>query len=72
MSTERANPYWRGLKPDEQINAALGKGLSKDRSEINTNPVYRKLNEKTSQPQYDKMWEFWLAYVGNIAKPRLV
>jgi hypothetical protein len=72
MGTERIKLYWRGLNPDEQINAALGKELPKDRSEINTNPVYRKLYEKTSQPQYNKIWEFLLAYFGNIAKPRLV
>jgi hypothetical protein len=68
MSTERAKGCRRGLNPDEQMEAALRDGLSKDRSGIDSNPVYRKLNEKTSQPQYDAMWDFWEAYVANITK----
>jgi hypothetical protein len=71
MSTERAKGYWRGLNPDEQIEAALKDGLSVDKSGIDSNPVYRGLNEKTSKPQYTKMWEFWQAYVINITKPSL-
>ncbi|TAQ83756.1 hypothetical protein B7494_g7916 [Chlorociboria aeruginascens] len=61
MSTEQAKGCWRGLNPDEQIEAALRDGLSEDRSGIDSNPVYRKLNEKTSQPRYDAMWDFWEA-----------
>jgi hypothetical protein len=68
MSTEQAKGCWRGLNPDEQIEAALRDGLSEDRSGIDSNPVYRKLNEKTSQPRYDAMWDFWEAYVANITK----
>jgi hypothetical protein len=71
MSTEQAKGYWRGLNPDEQIEAALRDGLSEDRSGIDSNPVHRKLNEKTSQPRYDTMWDFWEAYVANITKPSL-
>ncbi|KAG9244993.1 hypothetical protein BJ878DRAFT_40562 [Calycina marina] len=62
MSTEQAKGCWRGLNPDEQIEAALRDGLSEDRSGIDSNPVHRKLNEKTSQPWYDAMWDFWEAY----------
>jgi hypothetical protein len=72
MSTELDGLNWRGLNPDEQMNAALEKGLSEDKSDVNNDPVYRGLKEDTSKPQYDKMWAFWLAYVGNIANPRLV
>jgi hypothetical protein len=61
MSIERAKGYWRRLNPDELIEAALRDGLSEDRSRIDSNPVNRKLNEKTSQPQYDAMWDFWEA-----------
>jgi hypothetical protein len=56
MSTERAKGRYRGLNPDEQIEAALRDRLSKDSSGIDSNPVYRKLKEKPSQPQYDAMW----------------
>jgi hypothetical protein len=48
MNTKQAKGCWRGLNPDEQIEAALRDRLSKDRSRIDSNPVYRKLNEKTS------------------------
>jgi hypothetical protein len=68
MSTEQAKGCWRGLNPDEQIEAALRDGLSEDRSGIDSNPVHRKLNEKTSQPRYDAMWDFWEAYVATITK----
>lgn len=68
MNTERAKGCWRGLHPDEQIAAALRKGLSKDKSDINSNPVYRKLDEKSSQLQYDAAWDFWEACVGNFTK----
>jgi hypothetical protein len=64
MSTELEKLNWRGLNPDEQINAALENGLSEDRSDVNTDPVYRGLKEDTSRPQYIKMWALWLAYVG--------
>ncbi|KAG9235623.1 hypothetical protein BJ875DRAFT_266292, partial [Amylocarpus encephaloides] len=47
MSTKQAKGCWKGLNPDEQIEAALRDGLSEDRSEIDRNPVHRKL-EKTS------------------------
>lgn len=60
----------KGLSPEEQIEAALRKGLSKDRSDINSEPVYRKLDEKNSQPQYNAMWKFWEAYVDNITEFR--
>jgi len=66
MNTEPAKRYWRGLNPDEQITAALSKGLSKDKSDVNSNPIYKKLNKQTSQPQYDALWDFWKAYVDNI------
>ncbi|KAK0114147.1 hypothetical protein ONS95_013649 [Cadophora gregata] len=62
MSTEQARGCRRGLNPDERMEVALRDGLSKDRSGIDSNPVYRKLNEETSQPQYDTMWDFWEAY----------
>jgi len=55
-----------GLNLDEQIEAALRDGLSEDRSGIDSNPVYRKPNEKTSQLRYDAMWDFWEVYVANI------
>jgi len=55
MSTKLEELNWRGLNPDKQINAALEKGLSEDRSDVNANPVYRGLKKDTSKPQYDKM-----------------
>ena len=58
----------KGLSPEEQIEAALRKGLSKDRSDISSKPVHRKLDETNSQPHYDAMWNFWEAYVDHITK----
>ena len=71
MSTERAKGYREGLNPDKRIEEALRDRLSKDRSGIESNPVYRKLNKKTSQPQYDTMWDFWKACAANITKSRI-
>ena len=65
MSTEQAKGCWRGLNPDEQIEAALRDGLSEDRSGIDSNPVHRKL-APSSQPRYDAMWDFWEACVINL------
>ena len=58
----------KGLSPEEQIEAALRKGLSRDRSDVNSKPVYRKLDENTSQPRYDEMWNLWEVYVHNNTK----
>jgi hypothetical protein len=35
MSSERKKGRWRGMDPDEQVEAALRDGLSEDRSGIN-------------------------------------
>jgi hypothetical protein len=43
MNTERVKGCWRGLNPDEQIEAALRDRLSEDRSGIDNNPVHRVL-----------------------------
>jgi hypothetical protein len=43
MSPERKKGCWRGMDPDEQIEAALKDGLSEDRSGIDSNPVHRGL-----------------------------
>jgi hypothetical protein len=43
MTTERAKGCWRGLNPDEQIEAVLRDGLSEDRSGTDSNPVHREL-----------------------------
>lgn len=45
ISLERAKGYWRGLNPDEYIEAALSNGLFKDKSGIDSNPIRRKLNK---------------------------
>ena len=52
ISTQRSKVYWRGLNPDKQINTVLGKGLSKERPEIDANLVHRKLPppKKFTQP----------------------
>lgn len=57
MSTEWAKGHWKRLNPDEQLEAALRDGLSKDRSRIDSHPVYRNL-APSSQPRYDLMWGF--------------
>lgn len=71
MSIEQAKKCWRGLNPDEKIEAALRNRLSKDKSGIDGKPVYRKLNEKTSEPRYEEMWSDWEGYVINITKSSL-
>ena len=68
MSIEQAKKCWRGLNPDEKIEAALRNGLSKDKSEIDGKPFYRKLNEKTSEPRYEEIWDDWEGYVIDIIK----
>jgi hypothetical protein len=65
MSTERAKGCWRGLNPDEQIEATLRDRLFEDRSEIDSNPVYREL-APSSKPRYAAMMEVWKAYVNII------
>lgn len=61
MTTKLAKRYWRGLNPDEQIAAALKKGLSKDRTDVNSDPVYRKLKPESSELQYNAVWDVWEA-----------
>ena len=70
MSIERAKGRWRGLNPDEQIEAALRDGLSEDRSGIDSNPVHRKL-APSSEPRYAAMMEGWKACVVGITKSSL-
>jgi hypothetical protein len=53
MSTEQAKGYWKGLNPNKQIEAVLRDRLSKDRSGINNNPIYKKLNKKINQSRYN-------------------
>jgi len=45
------------LTADEQIEAALRDGLSIDKSGINSDPVYRGL-EEVSIKRYNKIWDF--------------
>ena len=61
----------KGLSPEEKIEAALRKGLSKDRSDISSKPVYRKLDKDTSVPHYQAMWKLWEAYVDNITNSKV-
>ena len=70
MTTERKKGCWRGMDPDEQIEAALKDGLSEDRSGIDSNPVHRGLAPST-EPQYAAMMAVWKACVVNIAKSSL-
>jgi hypothetical protein len=72
MSTEQAKKCRRRLNPDERIEVALRNGLSEDRSGIDSNPVYRKLKEDTSKPQYDAMWDFWEACVTSQSQEKQV
>jgi hypothetical protein len=58
MSTKRVKGCWRGLNPDEQIEAALRDGLFKDRSGTDSNPVHREL-APSSKPRYVAMMEVW-------------
>jgi hypothetical protein len=43
MSIKNEKRSWKGLNPDEQIEAALEEGLSGDRSGIDGKPVYAEL-----------------------------
>ena len=71
ISTEQAKGCWRGLNPDEQIEAALRDGLSEDRSGIDNNPVHRGLTP-SSKPRYAAMMEVWKACVIGIINSSLV
>jgi hypothetical protein len=71
MSIKQVKRRCRGLNLDDKIQAALSNGLSKDKSKINSRPVYKKLNEKTSEPWYKEMWEDWLGYIINIINSNL-
>jgi hypothetical protein len=51
MSIEQPKGRWRGLNLDEQIEAALRDRLSKDKSRIDSNPVYKKF-ALSSEPRY--------------------
>jgi hypothetical protein len=70
MSTERKKGCWRGMDPDEQIEAALMDRLFEDRSGIDSNPVYRGLALST-KPQYVAIMAVWKACVVNIIKSSL-
>jgi hypothetical protein len=70
MSTEQKKGCWRGMDPDEQIEAALKDGLSEDRSGIDSNPVHRGL-APSSKPRYAAMMAVWKACVVNITKSSL-
>lgn len=48
MSTKRAKGSKRGLDPDKRMEAALRDGRFKDKSGIDSNLVYKKLNRKTN------------------------
>ncbi|KIW36203.1 uncharacterized protein PV06_11531 [Exophiala oligosperma] len=61
MSIKNEKRSWKGLNPDEQIEAALEDGLSGDRSGIDGKPVYAELAEST-KPGYEAMMEVWKAY----------
>jgi hypothetical protein len=63
MNVERVRGCWRGLNPDEQIEAALRDGLSEDRSGIAFAP--------RTKPQYPVMMEVWKAYVVDVIKSSL-
>ena len=65
MSPEREKGCWRGMDPDEQIEAALKDGLSEDRSGIDSNPVHRGLGPST-KPRYAAMMAVWEGCVVNI------
>jgi hypothetical protein len=56
---KKAGP--KGVDPDDLIQAALQDGLSEDKSDINSEPVHRKLAESTEKP-YDRMMAVWYAY----------
>ena len=49
----------KGLSPEEQMEVALKKELSNDRPDISSKPVYKKLDDDSSEPRYEAMWKFW-------------
>jgi hypothetical protein len=70
MSTERKKKCWRGIDPDEQIEAALIDRLSEDGPGIDSNSVYREL-APSSKPRYAAIMEVWKACVVNTTKSSL-
>jgi hypothetical protein len=69
MSTERKKGCWRGVDPDEQIEAALMDGLSEDRSGIDWKACViniRWLSYSTSK--LGDFGEFWGGPSGFLAR----
>jgi hypothetical protein len=64
MGTEREKGRWKGMDPNEPIEAALKDGLSEDRSGIDSNPVHREL-APSSKLRHAAMIEVWKACVVN-------
>jgi hypothetical protein len=50
----------KAVNPDDLVKAAIQDGL-RDKSEINSNPVHRKIKDKRA---YDRMMRIWDAYNG--------
>ena len=50
------------MDPDDLIEAAIQDGLSEDKSDIDSKPVYREL-APTSTPKYAMMMSVWFASV---------
>jgi hypothetical protein len=55
------------LTANKQIEAALKDKLFINKSKINSDPIYRGLKE-VSIKRYNKIWDFWIAYINNIIK----
>jgi hypothetical protein len=56
----------RAIDPDDLIKAAIQDGLSKDKSDIDSKPVYKELAPIT-KPQYARMMRVWFASVASTA-----
>jgi hypothetical protein len=61
MRIKNEKRSWKGLNPDEQMEAALENRLSGDRLGIEGKPVYAELAE-SSKTRYEAMIEVWKVY----------
>ena len=70
METISKRPGPRRETPADRIEAALNRGLARDSSGFNEEPVYRQLAELSKIP-YTSMMDFWAAYVTDLSNLRL-
>jgi hypothetical protein len=68
MGSRRKKGGRKGVDPENVIEAAIVNGLSEDKAEVDSKPVYAELAEKTKS-QYAEMMRVWKACVSIESPP---